>query len=146
NGQSIDAANSSCGDYFERQQLTSVDNQGDSVMGAAVAIDGSTAVVGLPEEDVGGAEDAGAVLVFTRDTPNTWALQARLEAPQPPCGGNRGDQFGNSVAISGDRIVVGAPYDDFGLGLSTSCPNSKDAGSIYIFERNGTTWSMTAWL
>jgi len=44
--------------------------------------------------------------------------------------GNALDDFGASVAMSGDTAVIGAPMDDFPTG-----------GSIYIFLRNGTSWS-----
>jgi hypothetical protein len=44
--------------------------------------------------------------------------------------------FGVAVAIEGDAIVVGAPYES-GPGLSTS-------GYVYVFRRSGTTWTQQA--
>jgi len=54
--------------------------------------------------------------------------QARLTAVD----GAAGDEFGWSVAISGDTAVVGAPYDDIGA--------NADQGSAYVFVRSGVTW------
>jgi hypothetical protein len=46
--------------------------------------------------------------------------------------GGAGDQFGYSVAIDGDYAMIGAPSDVVG---------SNTSGSVYIFTRNGTTWT-----
>jgi len=45
------------------------------------------------------------------------------------------DQFGASVAISGDTVVVAAPFDDIGT--------NGDQGSAYVFVKPGTGWSGT---
>jgi FG-GAP repeat/Putative Ig domain len=138
-------SNPSCGNFFERQQLTSIDNSAGNLMGHSVAIDNATAVVGVPGEDVGEDEDAGTVLVYTRVAPNNWVLQAQLVAPDPRCDDNEGDRFGFSVAVSGDRILVGSPYADiyFGATSGGACPSNEDSGSVYVFERNGSTWTLT---
>ncbi len=138
-------SNPSCGNFFERQQLTSIDNSAGNLMGHSVAIDNATAVVGVPGEDVGEDEDAGTVLVYTRVAPDNWVLQAQLVAPDLRCEDNEGDRFGFSVAVSGDRILVGSPYDDayYGVSSGSACPNDKDSGSVYVFERNGSTWTQT---
>jgi uncharacterized repeat protein (TIGR01451 family) len=52
--------------------------------------------------------------------------------------GAAGDQFGVSVAISGDTALVGAPYDDVEA--------NADQGSAYVFVRVGTTWTEQAQL
>jgi len=49
--------------------------------------------------------------------------------------GSAGDQFGISVAITGDTIVVGASLDD---------DNGTDSGSAYVFTHTGTTWTQQA--
>ena len=46
------------------------------------------------------------------------------------------DQFGFSVAVSGDTMVVGAPYKDDTCS-STPCTNS---GAVYLFKSDGNTW------
>ena len=47
--------------------------------------------------------------------------------------GEAGDNFGASVALSGDTALVGAYQDDVGA--------NTDQGSAYVFTRSGTTWS-----
>jgi hypothetical protein len=100
--------------------------------GACVAISGDTAVVGAPQDDlvsmVAMLPDAGRVYVYVRSG-ETWTLQAELVSPQVEAGA----QFGKSVAIQGDTIVVGEPYQN----VSTY----DDAGRAYVFQRTGTTWS-----
>gem|GEM_PF-664858 len=52
--------------------------------------------------------------------------------------GNADDQLGSSVSLSGDTVVIGAPFDD--------TPAGRDAGSAYVFMRSGTTWTQQAHL
>ncbi|MCB1643516.1 MAG: FG-GAP repeat protein, partial [Xanthomonadales bacterium] len=68
--------------------------------GAAVSLDQDTALIGAPNGGNGG----GAAYVFSR-TGNDWSQVAEL---LPPGGGENLDQFGASVALSGDTVVVGA--------------------------------------
>jgi cysteine-rich repeat protein len=90
--------------------------------------DGSTLAVGAPGE----AADAGATYVFTRSD-TTWSPQAFLKAPSAAAG----DDFGASIALSADgaTLVVGAAGDD------ASAPS---AGAVYVFTRDGTSWSPPA--
>ena len=75
---------------------------------------GDTLVVGAPIEASDGSSesdnslhDAGAAYVFVRNG-HRWVQQAYLKASNPGVY----DKFGRSVAISGDTILVGAPYED----------------------------------
>ncbi len=90
---------------------------GYASFGASVAGDGGKVVVGAPRDDTG-AIDAGVVKVFDAAT---GALLLVIPNPAPATG----DQFGFSVAISGSRVVVGAPFDDAG---------AFEAGGAYVFE------------
>lgn len=103
--------------------LKASDTYAGDIFGYAVAISGNTVVVGAPYED-GNATDSGAVYVYTR-TGTTWAFQARLKAPSPAVN----NEFGYAVAISGDTLVVGAPY------------RNSNTGIAYVFTRSGTTWT-----
>lgn len=51
--------------------------------------------------------------------------------------GATGDQFGYSVAISGDTALIGARFDDDDV-------NGLESGSAYVFTRSGTIWSQQA--
>lgn len=119
--------------------------------GTSVAISGDTLVVGAEFESsnasvVNGDQNnnqaigSGAAYVFVRNG-TTWTQQAYLK-PSKTVGG---DQFGHSVAISGDTILVGVPFEDSNaLGIDSL--QTLDAGAAYVFVRNGTTWSQQAFL
>jgi VCBS repeat-containing protein len=85
--------------------------------GEAVAISGTTVIVGTRYDNTG-AMDAGAVYLFDADTGN---LLRTLSNPTPA----DSDNFGESVAISGATVIVGTPYDDTG---------AINAGSAYVFD------------
>src|SRR2546429_3317558 len=99
--------------------------------GWSVAVSGDTVVAGTPV-DSSDSMYAGVAYVFVRDG-GTWNQQARL-APAVP---SAFAEFGYSVTISGDTLVVGAPGEDAG---------GNAAGAVYVFGRHGTTWSQQATL
>jgi hypothetical protein len=123
--------------------------------GCAVAVSGDTVVVGANREDsnatgVNGnqgnnlALDAGAVFVFTR-TLGAWSQQAYLKASNTEAN----DRFGNAVAISGDTVVVGAPYEDSnttGVNGNQADNSASAAGAAYVFIRSGSAWSQPLYL
>jgi len=96
--------------------------------GYALAISGDTAVVGAVTADTEAGVDAGAAYVYVR-IGNDWVHQADLI----PADLAAGDQFGYSVAIDGDTIVVGADWVDL--------PGKSNCGAAFVFVRNGTTWT-----
>ncbi len=91
--------------------------------GASVDVSGSTAIVGVPGIDDG----AGRAYVYT-DTKGTWKKTAELQGVDA----SPGDWFGDSVAISGTTIAVGAQG------------HAGFAGRAYVFAESGTTWSEVA--
>ena len=109
-----------------QQKLLASNAGGTDYFGDALSIDGDTIIVGAPREDTG-ASTSGSAYVFTRSG-STWTEQQKIDHPEP----ETGDQFGFSVAISGDTVVVGAPYHDIPSG---------GAGAAYIFTRSGSTWT-----
>jgi hypothetical protein len=121
-----------------------------------VAVSGDTVVVGAVGESsnatgVNGdqsdnsATTSGAAYVFVRSG-TTWTQQAYLKAS------NTGavDQFGSSVAVSGDTVVVGASGEDSNAtGVNGNQSDDIDyngSGAAYVFVRSGTTWSQQAYL
>ena len=89
----------------------------------AVSADGNTAVIGGPQDNSG----TGAVWVFVRNG-TTWSQQGTKLVGTGATGAAR---QGTSVAISadGNTIASGGPGDN------------TNAGAVWIFKRNGTTWS-----
>ena len=98
--------------------------------GSAVAIEGDTAAVGAFQEAGAAGASVGAAYVFVKVN-GFWTLQQKLLALD----GSSGDQFGTSIALSGDTVVVGAPYEDDDIG------GVNDKGAAYVFVRAGTTWT-----
>ena len=85
------------------------------------------ALVGAPLHEVGSNTYQGAAYVFTRSG-STWTQRAELIASD----GAANDQFGASVAISGETALVGAPF------------NHDYQGAAYVFTRSGSSWSQQA--
>lgn len=116
---------------YQVAKVAAGDPRSNDFFGAAVAADGDTLVVGAFSEDGGTGDplwNAGAVYVFERNQGgnDAWGQVAKLTAGDP----GFGDYFGASVAISGDTIAVGAPYENAGSA------NIPDAGAVYLFERH----------
>jgi FG-GAP repeat len=87
---------------------------------------------------------SGAAYVFVR-TGTTWTQQAYLKASNT----ESDDQFGHSVAVSGDTVVIGAPYEDSnatGVNGNQSDESATWAGAAYVFVRSGTNWTQQAYL
>ena len=104
----IQATSTGVGDYF----------------GYTVAIDGDNAVVGAPFYTNG--TYAGAIYIFKRDSgAETWDSGTKIQASDIASN----DYFAQSVAISGDYVIVGAYYENGGPGYAC------------IFKYDGTSWS-----
>lgn len=109
------AVTAGCG-FVEQQKLNSSDGVVADLFGFAVALDGDTAVVGVPFDQVSAARKQGSAYVFVRSGA-TWQQQAQLFASD----GVGGDRFGQTVAISGNYIAIGASQKVvFGANLTTS--------------------------
>jgi hypothetical protein len=111
-----------------QQKLTAPDGEAGDIFGGGVALDGDTALVGAPWDDIEENEDQGSAYVFTRSG-TTWAFQEQLLAPD----GSADDWFGMSLALDGDTALIGAPYHDSG--------ENADQGAAYVFTRSGASWS-----
>ena len=117
------------GTWTQEAKLTASDGAAFDNFGRSVAIDGDTAIVGAWLDDAS-AFNSGSAYVFVRSG-TTWTQEAKLTPADPEAE----DVFGQSVAIDGDTVVVGAYLSD-DAGSAT--------GSAYVFIRSGTTWSQQA--
>ena len=115
--------------WTETQKLTASDAQAGDSFGVSVAMDGDYVIIGASRGGDGDA-DAGAAYVFRRSG-DTWTETHKLTASDAATG----DDFGGSVAIDGDYVVVGAFLDTSEV--------SSEAGSAYVFRRTGDTWTET---
>ena len=126
----------------------------DDAFGYAVAIDGDTIAIAARDQDSAGtgvdadeadtsARDSGAVYVFGRD-----GAQWRLEAFIKPSNTSANDHFGQSIALEGDTLVVGAPDKD---GSATGVNGTEDdgvneSGATYVFVRADGVWTQQAYI
>ncbi len=111
------------GTAVQQAKLTAPDGVAGDDFGYSVAVDGTTALVGA----FGNASFTGAAYVYVK-TGATWTEQAKLTAAD----GASFNNFGSSVALKGDTALVGA-FENLG-----------SIGAVYVFVRNGTTWTQQA--
>ena len=102
-------------------KLTASDGAANDIFGYGVAISDTKVVVGARGDD-NSVSDTGSVYVYNTDGTGELKITAS--------DGASGDEFGDTVAIQGDKIIVGAPGDD-NSGFSNS-------GSAYIYNLDGT--------
>ncbi len=95
--------------------------------GISVSIDGDYAAVGS-DLGTGTSSNSGNVHIFKRNG-TSWNLEAII------FGNDAYGSCGHSVSISGDYVVMGAPYDN---------DSGANSGSAYVFKREGTNWIQQA--
>jgi hypothetical protein len=141
--------------WTQQSYIKASNTEKDDLFGNAVALSGDTLGVGAFGEDSSatggngnqadnGASAAGAVYVFIRSS-GTWIQQAYLKASNA----GQGYQFGGSVALSGDTLVVGALGENSGaagVGGNQTDGSAPGAGAAYVFGRSGTTWMQRAYV
>ena len=111
--------------WTQQGKMVPSDAEPAKFVGKSVALDGDTIVAGAN----GGQSATTSVPVFVRNA-GVWTEQALLRASDESVG----DVFGDSVALDGDTVVIGATGDD-------PPPGGHRAGSVYVFVRSGVTWS-----
>jgi hypothetical protein len=121
--------------WIQSGELTegSAPNPSNDGFGGAIALSGNTAIVAADNATVSSQSGAGAVYVFVNNG-SAWVQQQELTEPVPTAG----DFFGDSVAVSGDTAIIGAPAFGNG-GIASNRP-----GAAYIFARTGSVWTMQA--
>jgi hypothetical protein len=145
------------GTWTEMQKIVASDRDADDEFGWSVAIFDSTAIVGAHIEDhdqVGGdfKYHSGSVYAFELGTNDIWTETQKIVAddrwvdmnyPNGYSGEDLADQFGGSVGLWGDYLIVGAHHHDY----ATIAPNTGalwSSGAAYIFERTAGTWNQVA--
>ncbi len=149
---SLDAA----GDWLQQAYVKASNTGLVNQFGKSVALspDGSTLLVGAPNESSNGSSEAdksmsgaGAAYEFTRAA-GIWSQQAYLKANNP----GSTNFFGSTVAISADvqTLAVSAPYED-GDAVGVNGPQTDDrairSGAVYVFVRsNAGIWTQQAYV
>ena len=113
------------------QKITASDGQADDLFGFRVLVSGDTAFISAPAP----IYRAGKVYVFA-NVGGVWSTTQTITAtptsPPPP---GWSDFFGWSLSLSGDTLLVGAPFMlDQTLG---------PIGATYVFTQTGGTWTQT---
>jgi len=141
--------------WSQQAYLKASNSDANDLFGYSVAVSGNTVVVGAYEEDsiatgVNGdeaddtASNSGAAYVFVRGG-LSWTQQAYLKASNPAAA----DNFGYSVSVSGDAVVVGAPFEDSsatGVNGNQADNSAATAGAAYVFRRCGNVWTQRTYL
>jgi hypothetical protein len=117
------------GVWTEQQKLKASDATIDILFGSSVALSGDTALIGAKFDTVAGAIASGSAYVFVQSG-GVWTEQQKLTASD----GAAYDLFGESVALSGDTALIGAPSPSSFVGAS-------GPGTAYVFVRSGGVWN-----
>ncbi|RYD63806.1 MAG: hypothetical protein EOP83_11235, partial [Verrucomicrobiaceae bacterium] len=99
--------------------------------GKALAFDGETALVGVPEDNTLAGEHAGSVYVFRRSG-GEWLQEAWLTASE----GDGYEKFGSAVVLQGDTAFIGAP------GFVLDGDATALRGGVHVFNRAGGAWAL----
>ncbi len=115
-------------DWLQEQEITADDGAPNAEFGVAVALHGTTAMVGAQQATIGANEDQGAVYVFDQSG-SGWTQSQKLTSDD----GAAFDTFGDAVAFQGDTAIVGAYAATVGANAYQ--------GTAYVFTQSNGTWS-----
>ncbi len=113
------------GAWQQQAKLVATPALPEDTLGGMVALKGDQAMLGVMRRDDKG-KDSGAVVSFYRES-NRWQQGQIITAPDAKAG----DVFGQSIALTNNYLVIGAPRED-SLGV--------DSGAVYIYQRKADTW------
>lgn len=110
--------------WGEIKKITDADKASNAAWGKNISISGDYAIIGTPNKSPSGASQAGAAYIFKKDQGgmDNWGQLKVITASDKVAS----DQFGSSVAISGDYAFVGSPFHD-----THSLFNN---GAAYVFK------------
>lgn len=138
-------SNSERNDAFGVAVAISAD--GRTVVGTALDEDGmTTGINSTPQPDMEINLSTGAVYLYTRDDAG-WSEQAYIKASNT--GPN--DTFGARLALSADggTLAVGAQLEDSagqGVDAIQDDDSAQEAGAVYLFTREGSSWTQSAYV
>ncbi len=119
------------GQWIEGQLISHPDPQGINIFGETVSLSGNRLAVGAPWQPAGSSGtifNAGSVFLYERDSNSgEWILETSIANPEP----QEWEEFGRSLSLDGDFLVVGIPLDDSAGGV--------DSGSVFLYQREAAT-------
>ncbi len=115
--------------WVETTKLSASDGDFGDRFGVSISLESDRVIIGAESDDINSSfRDSGAAYVFDYNG-TSWSQTTKLTAFDR----NKRDFFGHSVALSGDKVIVGSFGDDAG--------SLTDFGSAYVYEFNGNHWS-----
>ena len=128
-GDDDNGTNSGCaylyefdGSSYSETKILASDGSSQDLFGRSCDFDQDRFVIGAP-----GDNSKGSAYIYDWDG-TTWN-ETKIVASN----GNS-DNFGHSLELKGDRLIVGDPYDDVG---------GVNSGSIYVYDWDGVSWIET---
>jgi FG-GAP repeat len=109
------------GPWSQIDKLTGTDTAATDQFGVSVAVSGNMAVVGARKHN----GSVGAAYIFRDNGASDWQQVGKLT----PNDVATSSEFGTSVAISGNTVLVGAPFNTNQAGIVN--------GAVYVFQDNG---------
>ena len=103
-------------------KIIASDSSIDDFYGTGVAVSNQTVVVGSPEDDDMG-EESGSVYFYGFDGA-VWTGTQKYVTNES----SYHDRFGATLDVSGNSMIIGAPFDD-------------DIGSVYFYEKDS-NWTL----
>ncbi len=117
------------GNFIEMAKLFAPDGAPEDKFGLKAAIYNEFAIVGAPHNDYKDTNgnviytNAGSAYTFQKQSDGTWVYKQKLISTNL----STGDLYGNAVGISGQSIIVGAPYSD---------PSTfQDTGEVFAYAK-----------
>ncbi|HEX5055323.1 MAG TPA: integrin [Gammaproteobacteria bacterium] len=144
----VKASNTEAGDHFGRS--VSLSAAGTTLAVGAVGEDSAAAGIN-GDQNNNKAISSGAVYVYTRSGAD-WKQQAYLKASNNRPGELlTGDEFGVSVALSGNgnTLAVGARFEDSlvtGVNPGQNAASNHSSGAVYVYTRSGGNWKQQAFV
>jgi len=111
------------GNWEQKKKLTAPDGAEENYFGMSVSISSQHIIIGAKYDDDNG-DMSGAAYIFHNNSGN-WEHKAKIIASD----GNANNYFGNSVCISGQSVIIGAP--------ASNITTSYKYGSAYFFTNKG---------
>jgi hypothetical protein len=119
------------GEFVQRGELSDHPGGSGEQFGEAVAVSGRTLVIGTINHTAGSMGiEQGAAYVFTEPA-SGWAHARQVAILKAPRGQSE-EAFGRSVAISGNTIVVGAPFREVG--------KHTHQGAVFVYVKPASGW------